>query len=67
MSCLSLKEQHLSVNILPSTTLKLLRVNYYTVSQPFGGIFKKWFKFCPVALQEICHVLSLHQEASDSW
>lgn len=31
-SSLSLMEQHLSVNLLPSTTLKLLQVNYYGVS-----------------------------------
>lgn len=34
---LILKEQHPSVNLLSPTTLKL-QVNYYTVSQPFGGV-----------------------------
>lgn len=67
-SSLSLKEQHLSVNSLPSTTSKLLQVNYYTVSQLFGGVWKIFlkngFNSSLWYLQEICHVLSLHQ---DSW
>lgn len=34
---LTLEEQHLSVNLLPPTTLKL-QVTYYTVSQVFSGV-----------------------------
>lgn len=64
MSRLSLKEQQIGVYLLPSTTLKLLQVNYYTVS---CFVVKEFLKICLNfalwRLQETCHVLSLHLEA----